>query len=65
MDGNNCEFPAGLADEEYTISRRILEGLQDWNGYYVDIKVCSMWNDLDFQDMQIYRVAQRRAENYA
>jgi len=31
--------------------------LTDWNGYYVDIKVCSMWNDLDFQDMQILRVA--------
>ena len=49
--------PAGLADEEYTISRRVLEDLQDWNGYYVDIKVCSMWNTLDFQDMQIYRIA--------
>ena len=49
--------PAGLADEEYTINKRILEELTDWKGYYVDIKVCSMWNDLDFQDMQIYRIA--------
>ena len=49
--------PAGLADEEYTIRRRVIEDLQEWNGYYVEIKVCSMWNDLDFQDMQICRIA--------
>ena len=49
--------PAGHADEEYTIRKRILEDLPDWNGYYVDIKVCSMWNDLSFQDTAIYRIA--------
>ena len=49
--------PAGHADEEYVIRKRVLEDLTDWNGYFVDIKVCSMWNDLDFQDKQIYRIA--------
>ena len=49
--------PAGLADEEYVIRKRILEDLTDWNGYYVDIRVCSMWNDLGFQDTPIFRIA--------
>lgn len=49
--------PAGHADEEYVFRKRVLEDLTDWNGYFVDIKVCSMWNDLDFQDKQIYRIA--------
>ena len=49
--------PAGFADEEYTISKRVLEELQEWNGYYVEIKVCSMWNDLSFQDTEICRIA--------
>ena len=49
--------PAGLADEEYVIRKRILEDLTDWNGYYVDIRICSMWNDLGFQDTPIFRIA--------
>lgn len=48
--------PAGLADIEYTIRKQVLEDLADWNGYYVEIKVCSQFNDLSFQDMSIYRI---------
>ena len=50
-------IPAGVADEDYPINKRILEDLSDWNGYYAEIRVCSKWNTLDFQDTEIYRIA--------
>ncbi len=49
--------PAGFADEEFTIDNNIFENLSDWNGYYADIRTCSMWNDLDFQETEVLRIA--------
>lgn len=49
--------PAGLADKEFFINKSIFDNLPDWNGYLADIRVCSQWNTLDFNDTEILRIA--------
>jgi hypothetical protein len=50
-------IPAGLYNEPYEISKSLLADLTDCTLYYVEIRVCSQWNTLDFNDMYIPRIA--------
>ena len=49
--------PAGRADEPYEIYEDFLSDISEFTIFFANICVCSMWNDLSFQETEIHRIA--------